>query len=70
MNKVTMLLATMLLIASTTFATGIQGEVVKIEENKITIELFGNETTIFETGVHVGLADIPKGTPTLDMLKG
>lgn len=70
MKKVMAQFAIMILIASTAFAADFQGEVVKVEENKITIELFGDQTIKFKAGVHVSLADIPKGTPTLDMLQG
>jgi preprotein translocase subunit YajC len=62
--------AIMMLITSATFAAGLQGEVIKIEDNQITIEVFGDQTVSFKEGVHVSLKAIPKHVPTLDMLQG
>ncbi|MCW8859485.1 MAG: hypothetical protein OQK50_04470 [Deltaproteobacteria bacterium] len=62
--------AIMMLITSATFAAGFQGEVIKIEDTQITIEVFGDETVSFKEGVHVSLEAIPKNVPTLDMLQG
>ena len=70
MKKIMFQLAIMMLIASATCVAGFQGEVIKIEGNQIVIEVFGDETASFKAGGHVSLEAIPKGVPTLDMLKG
>jgi len=70
MKKIMFQLAIMMLIASVTFAAGFQAEIIKIEGNQIVIEVFGDETVSFKAGDHVSLEAIPKGVPTLDMLRG
>lgn len=70
MKKVVLKLAIMLLIASVTFAAGIQGEVVEIEGNEIRIEIFGDYRASLAAGADVSLEVVPKGAATLDMLKG
>lgn len=70
MKKIMLKLAIMLLIASVTFAAGIQGEVVEIEGNEIRIEIFGDGSASLVAGAHVSLKVVPKGVATLDMLKG
>lgn len=70
MKKMMALLTIMMLIAGVTFASGFQGEIIKIEDNQITIEVFGDDKVSFKDGVLISLEVIPKNVPTLDMLQG
>ena len=70
MGKILFQITIMILVASVTVAVGFQGEVIKIEGEQITIEVFGDEMARFRAGNHVSLDPIPKGAPTLDMLQG
>lgn len=70
MKKIILHLAIMMMTATVTFAAGFQGKVIKREGNQIIIEVFGDETTSFKVGDDVSLETIPKGVPTLDMLRG
>ncbi len=61
MKKTILPLAIMLLIASVTFAAGVQGEIVKIKGNEIVIAIFDDQKTGFNAGDHVSLESIPPG---------
>lgn len=70
MKKILLLAAALMLTSSLSFAVGLQGEVIKIGDDKIVIEMFGDGSERVETGQHFSVKPVPKGTPTLDMLKG
>mgnify|MGYP001122910602 CR=1 FL=1 len=70
MKKIMLKLAVILLIPGVTFAAGIQGEVLKIRDNRVVVEVIGDGTSGLPAGTHVRLNVIPKNKPTLDMLKG
>ena len=70
MKKMMAQFAIMMLITSSTFAAGFQGEIIKIVDNQMTIEVFGDDTVSFKEGAQISLEVIPKNVPTLDMLQG
>ncbi len=70
MKNIILHLAIMMMTATVTFAAGFQGKITKREGTQIVIEVFGEETASFKVGDDVSLEAIPKGVPTLDMLRG
>ena len=64
------LFASLILFANVAWATGLQGEVVEVEGDHVTIEIFGNQTFRGEAGHSVRIRILPEHQPILDMLQG
>ena len=64
------LFTSLILFANAAWATDFQGEVVEVEGDHVTLEIFGDQTFRVEAGHSVRIRILPEHLPTLDMLQG